>query len=46
MDTYIKYRFIGYNIRKIPEIVDYSEQFNLDTCILFLSFAKAFDSIE
>ena len=43
---YIKDRFIGYNIRLIQDIIDHSEKFNVDSCILFLDFTKAFDTIE
>lgn len=43
---YIKNRFIGYNIRQIQDIIDYSEKIYLDSCILFLDFSKAFDTIE
>lgn len=45
-NAYIKNRFIGYNIRQIQDIIDYAEQFNIDACILFLDFSKAFDTIE
>ncbi|PJE77613.1 hypothetical protein CI610_03460 [invertebrate metagenome] len=43
---YIKDRFIGYNIRQIQDVIDYSEKFNIDSCLLFLDFTKAFDTIE
>ena len=43
---YIKNRFIGYNIRLIQDIIDYSEKFQIDSCILYLDFTKAFDTIE
>ena len=43
---YIKNRFIGYNIRQIQDVIDYSEKFNIDSCLLFLDFTKAFDTIE
>ena len=42
----IKCRFIGFNIRQIQDIIDYSEQFNLDSAILFLDFTKAFDTLD
>ena len=33
---YIKNRFIGFNIRQIQDIIDFSEKFNIDhACILF-----------
>ena len=43
---YIKNRYIGYNIRQIQDIIDYSEQFKVDGAVLFLDFSKAFDSLE
>ena len=43
---YIKNRFIGYNIRQIQDIIDYSEQLNIDGALLFLNFKKAFDTVE
>ena len=43
---YIKNRFLGFNIRQIQDIIDYSENFNIDSCILFLDFSRAFDIIE
>ena len=43
---YVKNRYIGYNIRQIQDIIDYSEQFKVDGAILFLDFSKAFDSLE
>lgn len=43
---YIKNRFIGYNIRLIQDVIDFSEKNNTDSCILFLDFSKAFDTIE
>ena len=43
---YIKNRFIGFNIRQIDDIIDYSEKFDIDCSVLFLDFRKAFDTIE
>ena len=43
---YIKNRFIGYNIRQIQDIIDYSEQLNIDGALLFLDFKKAFDTVK
>ncbi|VDI15400.1 blast:LINE-1 retrotransposable element ORF2 protein [Mytilus galloprovincialis] len=43
---YVKNRYIGFNIRQIQDIIDYSEKFNVDGAILFLDFTKAFDSLE
>ena len=43
---YIKNRYIGYNIRQIQDIIDYSEQFKVDGAVSFLDFLKAFDSLE
>ena len=36
---YVKNRYIGYNIRQIQDIIDYSEQFKVDGVILFLDFS-------
>ena len=33
---YIKNRYIGFNIRQIQDIIDYSEHFNIEGAILFL----------
>ena len=41
---YLKNRYIGYNIRQIQDIIDYTEKLNIDGCILFLDFRKAFDT--
>ena len=46
INGYIKNRYIGYNIRQIKDIIDYSEQFKVDGAVLFLDFSKAFDSLE
>ena len=43
---YIKNRYIGFNIRQIQDIIDYSEKFNISGAILFIDFSKAFDSLE
>lgn len=43
---YITNRYIGYNIRQIQDIIDFSEKFNIDSCMLFLDFTKAFDTVE
>ena len=43
---YVKNRYIGFNIRQIQDIIDYSEKFNVEGAILFLDFSKAFDSLE
>jgi exonuclease III len=43
---YIKGRYIGYNIRQIQDILDYSELLNLDGAMLFLDFKKAFDTVD
>ena len=43
---YVKNRYIGFNIRQIQDIIDHSEKFNIEGAILFLDFAKAFDSLE
>ena len=38
---YIKDRYIGYNIRQIQDIIDYTETLNIDGAILFLDFKKS-----
>ena len=43
---YIRNRYIGFNIRQIQDVIDYSENFKIDGAILFLDFSKAFDSLE
>ena len=43
---YIKGRYIGYNIRMIEDLVDFTEYFNLMGCIICLDFEKAFDSVN
>ena len=44
---YIKNRYyIGYNIRQIQDIIDYTETLDIDGVILFLDFKKAFDTVE
>lgn len=43
---YIKNRYIGYNIRQIQDIIDYTDILKLDGIILFLDFKKAFDTVE
>lgn len=43
---YIKNRFIGYNLRQIQDIIDYTELLELDGAIIFLDFRKAFDTVE
>ena len=43
---FIKGRNISYNIRLIQDIIDYAEKFEVTGAILFLDFAKAFDTVE
>ena len=43
---FIKGRNISYNIRLIQDIIDYAEKFEVTGAILFLDFAKAFDTLE
>ncbi|XP_071150121.1 uncharacterized protein [Mytilus edulis] len=43
---YIKNRYIGFNIRRIQDAIDYSENLKIDGAVLFLDFSKAFDSLE
>ena len=39
---YVKNRYIGFNIRQIQDVKNYSEKFSIDGAILFLDFSKAF----
>ena len=43
---YIKNRYIGNNIRLIYDILEYSTKYKKDGALIFLDFAKAFDSLE
>jgi hypothetical protein len=43
---YIKNRFIGFNLRQIQDILDYSNIYKIEGAIIFLGFSKAFDSLE
>ena len=43
---YIKNRFIGFNLRQIQDIIDYTELHGLEGAIIFVDFTKAFDSLE
>lgn len=43
---YVKNRYIGFNIRQIQDIIEYSEKYSVEGAILFIDFSKAFDSLE
>ena len=43
---YIKNRYIGNNLRLICDIFDYATKFKRTGALIFLDFAKAFDSLE
>ena len=43
---YVKNRFIGFNLRQIQDIIDYSETYKIEGAIIFVDFTKAFDSLE
>ena len=43
---YIKNRVIGYNIRTIQDVIDYSEKLQTEGAIIFLDFRKAYDTLE
>ena len=43
---YVKNRYIGNNIRLIYDILEYSTKYKKDGALIFLDFAKAFDSLE
>ncbi len=44
--AYIPGRFIGMNIHKIQDVIDFAETNNKQWVILFLDFWKAFDSVS
>ena len=44
--AYLKERYIGQNIRTIVDIMEYTEEKNIEGLIAFLDFEKAFDSID
>ncbi len=44
--AYIPGRFIGMNICKVQDIIDFAENNNKQWVILFLDFQKAFDSVS
>ena len=41
---YLKNRNIAFNIRQIQDVIDFTDNFNIDGIILFLDFRKAFDT--
>ena len=43
---YIKGRFIGFNIRTIIDIIDFSSENNVNCLLSFLDFEKAFDKLD
>ena len=43
---YIKGRYIGENIRKIFDLLNYTEENDIEAIIALIDFEKAFDSIE
>ena len=43
---YIKNRNISFNIRQIQDVIDYSQNLNIDGAILFLDFRKAYDTVD
>jgi len=43
---FIQNRYIGFNIRQIQDIIDYTDKLELEGTILFLDFRKAFDTVE
>ena len=43
---YVKNRFIGFNLRQIQDIIDYTELYKIEGAIVFVDFSKAFDSLE
>lgn len=43
---FIKNRFIGFNIRLIQDVIDFTNLFDTEGILLFLDFKKAFDTVE
>ena len=43
---YVKGRFIGFNIRKTLDVIDYLKKHNKSGLLLLLDFTKAFDTVE
>ena len=43
---YIKNWFIGFNLRQIQDIIDYSNIYKIEGAIIFSNLSKAFDSLE
>ncbi len=43
---YIRGRYIGYNIRVLTDILEYSDKYKLEGLLAFLDFEKAFDSLN
>ena len=44
--AYIKNRFIGQNIRLVSDVIEFSNEKNLDGVLLSLDYEKAFDTAE
>ena len=43
---YVKNRFIGFNLRQIQDIIDYTDIYKIEGATIFVDFTKAFDSLE
>ena len=43
---YLKNRYIGFNIRTIIDVINYSNKNNKDCLLTFLDFEKAFDQLD
>ncbi len=44
--AYMQGHFIGTNIKKVQDAIDYNIQYNKDWVFVFLDFQKAFDSVS
>ena len=43
---YVKNIFIGFNLRQIQDIIDFTDLYKIEGAIVLVDFSKAFDSLE